>query len=397
LSKILELRNCLRDYAWGSPTLIAELLGIENPASEPQAELWMGAHPAAPSQVRPDGEWISLVDWIGADPIRRLGDGTAGRFGGELPFLLKVLAAAEPLSLQAHPNAEQARAGFNRENNLGLALDDPSRNYRDPRPKPELLCALTPFDAMLGFREIPEIHDLFAALELPELAPWLETLRDGGESALREFFSSLMRCDVEMRTQIARSVTARCAAQPDQPARRRVVELAGRHPGDIGVLAPLMLNLIHLEIGQAVYLPAGELHSYLSGCGIEIMASSDNVLRGGLTQKNVDESQLVEVLTFSSGPARILEPIERERGVWCYETPASEFELSRIDVAGEHERSATGSVEILLCTAGEGRLEASGSSVNEVVRGGALFVPADAGDYRILGNCQIFRAAVPES
>jgi mannose-6-phosphate isomerase len=175
-----------------------------------------------------------------------------------------------------------------------------------------------------------------------------------------------------------------------------VIELASEYPGDIGVLAPLMLNLIRLEIGQAVFLPAGELHGYLAGCGIEIMASSDNVLRGGLTSKHIEVSELLDVLTFSTGKARILDPIESASGVWTYETPAAEFELSRIDVAGEHTRSATGSVEILLCIAGEGRIEMRGSAqAIELVRGGSLFVPAAVDGYRVLGDCCVFRAALP--
>jgi mannose-6-phosphate isomerase len=397
LSKILELRNCVRDYAWGSPSFIPDLLGIENREGAPQAELWMGAHAAATSQVQPDGEWISLIDWIAADPAGRLGESTARRFDRQLPFLFKVLAASEPLSLQAHPDAEQARAGFERENRSELALEDPTRNYRDPRPKPELLCALTPFDAMLGFREISEIDQLFGALELPGFAPSLEALRGGGEAPLRDFFASLICGDHETRRQIVRAAVARCTSLPDHPARRAVVKLAGRYPDDIGVLAPLMLNLIHLEIGQAVYLRAGELHSYFAGCGIEIMGSSDNVLRGGLTGKHVDAKELLDVLTYSSGPARILEPLEHAPGVWTYETPAAEFELSRIDVAGEHARSTIGSVEILLCTAGAGRLEVGGVTTIDLARGRSVFVPADAGEYRIRGDCQLYRAGMPES
>ncbi len=396
MSEILELRNRVRDYAWGSPSLLPDLLGIENRAGGPQAELWMGAHPAAASRVRPNHDWISLIDWIAADPSGCLGDPTVRQFGGELPFLFKVLAAARPLSLQTHPNADQARAGYERENRIGRALDDPTRNYRDACPKPELLCALTPFDALLGFREIAEVHDLIRALELPEFTPRLEALRAGGEPELRDFFAWLLRSDVETQARIARATAQRCAARPDHPARRWVVELANQYPGDIGVLAPLMLNLIRLEVGQAVYLPAGELHSYLAGCGIEIMASSDNVLRGGLTSKHVDVSELLDVLTFSTGPAQILDPGESAPGVWTYETPAAEFELSRIDVAGEHARGATGSAEILLCTAGEGRVEAVGSSQGiELVRGRSVFVPAAASAYRVLGDCCLFRAAMP--
>ena len=396
MTKILELRNCVRDYPWGSPSLLSDLLGIENPSGGPQAELWMGAHPGAPSLVQPQDDWISLRDWIAADPATRLGESTDRKFGGELPFLFKVLAAGRPLSLQAHPDPDQARDGFARENQIGLSIDDPARSYRDPRPKPELLCALTTFDAMLGFRSIDEIHELISALELRELASSLEALQPGGAAAIRDFFALLMSSDRELQSRIARAATGRCEVLPDHPARRWVVELAKQYPGDIGVLAPLMLNVIRLEVGQAVYLPAGELHSYLAGCGIEIMANSDNVLRGGLTQKHVDVPELLDVLTFSSGPVQILDPSEVAPGVWTFETPVAEFELSRIDVSGEHLREATLAVEILLCTAGRGRIEGmDGSAGLELSAGRSCFVPADSGGYRIRGDCCLFRAAVP--
>jgi mannose-6-phosphate isomerase len=396
LSKILELRNCVRDYPWGSSSLLSELLGIENPDGGPQAELWMGAHPGAPSQVRPQDDWISLPAWIAADSAARLGESTDRQFGGELPFLFKVLAVGRPLSLQTHPNPIQARDGFARENEMGLSLDDPRRSYRDARPKPELLCALTPFDAMLGFRRVDEIHALISELELRELETALEALQSGGAAGLREFFGLLMGGDAALRSRIAEAAVGRCEALPDHPARRWVIELARQYPGDIGVLAPLMLNVIRLEIGQAVYLPAGELHSYLAGCGAEIMANSDNVLRCGLTPKHVDLPELLEVLTFESGPAKILDPRETAPGVWTFATPVGEFELSRIEVSADHLRESTNAVEILLCTAGSGHLEGvDGSSGIDLSPGRSCFVPADCGGYRIRGDCCLYRAAVP--
>lgn len=393
---ILELRNCVRDYPWGSSSLLSDLLGIDNPSGGPQAELWMGAHPGAPSQVCPQDDWITLPDWIAADPAARLGESTDRQFGGELPFLFKVLAAGRPLSLQAHPNPVQARDGFARENEMGLSLDDPRRSYRDARPKPELLCALTTFDAMLGFRSVDEIYQLISELELRDLGSPLDALQSGGAVALREFFASLMGADPAVQSRIAIGAAERCEAMPDHPARRWVKELARQYPGDIGVLAPLMLNVIRLEIGQAVYLPAGELHSYLAGCGAEIMANSDNVLRGGLTPKHVNLPELLDVLTFSSGPAQILDPSETTPGVWTYPTPVAEFELSRIEVSGEHLRESTNAPEILLCTAGRGRLEGvDGSAGIDLSPGRSCFVPADCGGYRIRGDCCLYRAAVP--
>lgn len=407
MSKILPLRNCVRDYPWGSSSLLSDLLGIENPSGGPQAELWMGAHLGAPSRVCPadsgeptkDDDWITLGDWISADPAARLGEVTDRQFGGELPFLFKVLAAGQPLSLQAHPDPVQARAGFARENSAGLAVDDPGRSYRDARPKPELLCALTPFDAMLGFRSLDEMRELIRGLELSELSASLEQLEGEGAGAIRRFFASLLGSDHATRAGIANAVAERCCVLSDHPARRWVIELSKQYPGDIGVLAPLLLNVIRLEIGQAVYLPAGELHSYLAGCGIEIMANSDNVLRGGLTSKHIDVPELLDVLTFVSGPAQILDPSETAAGVWTFETPAVEFELSRVEVSGSHRRESNPAVEILLCTDGRGRIasldDRGTSQALDLAAGQSCFVPADCGGYRIDGDCHLFRATVP--
>ncbi|MFT5441074.1 MAG: mannose-6-phosphate isomerase [Myxococcota bacterium] len=400
MSKILELRNCVRDYAWGSSSLLTELLGTPNPSGGPQAELWMGAHPAAASQVEGDHGWISLSQWIAEDPAGRLGARTVEQHGDELPFLFKVLAANEPLSLQAHPDARQARHGFARENEAGLPADSLLRSYRDPRPKPELLCALTPFDALLGFRPPQEICTRLGALELRECEEAIQALSRGGSDALRVFFAWLVSQDEKTQSRLARKAAKRCLALPEDEARGWVVELSKKYPDDIGILAPLFLNVVRLAPGQAVYLPAGELHSYLSGCGVEIMANSDNVLRGGLTHKHVDVSELVDVLTFATGPVSVVEPVDVGPGVRRYETSASEFELSHVDVTDVHTRVVNDSVEILLCTSGEGRVFVGeeGEDGNELTfsRGTSLFVSADTGAYRVEGACSFFRATLPE-
>lgn len=396
MSKILELRGCVQNNPWGSRSLLTELFGFDNPEGDPQAEFWMGVHQGGPSDVRVDDSWIPLQEWIAQAPESRLGVAAVEGFGAELPFLFKILAADEPLSLQAHPNAKQARIGFEAESGSGLAFDDRARNFRDARAKPELLCALTPFDALLGFRDLTEMHELVASLELKELNSRLYDLQAGTADGLRTFFASLLNDDAPTREGIALEAVRRCAALPAHPARRWVIELASRYPKDICVLAPLLLNVIRLEAGQAVFLQPGELHSYLRGCGVEIMSNSDNVLRCGLTRSHVDISAFLEVLTYSHGDALVLEPEAGRSGEWTYATPAREFELSRIDVRGRHVARPSGSIEILLFSEGEGSV-ASGSGELEVSRGSSLVVSADAGRYEVRGSCSYFRARVPAS
>jgi len=290
MDRIRLLRNPIREYAWGSRTALAELLGQPSPSAQPQAELWMGAHPVAASDVRCDSHWVPLGDWIRRDPEAVLGPEVARRFAGELPFLLKVLAAAQPLSLQAHPDAARARAGFERENAAGIALDAPQRCYRDPSPKPELVCALTPFAALCGFRPIDDIVAQVDGLRARHLAGLMEPLRrDRSRENLRGFYRGLMELAAsEAAEAVAEAVEAAASGYGDPEVRSWLRELGEAHPGDPGVLSPLFLNLLELRPGEALFLPAGELHAYLRGTAVEIMASSDNVLRGGMTEKHVD-------------------------------------------------------------------------------------------------------------
>lgn len=349
----------------------------------------MGAHPIAPSVVERDGTRMSLEDVVTRAPDRELGAAVVRELGPRLPFLLKVLAAAEPLSLQAHPTLDQARAGYDDEEKRGVPLDAPHRNYKDRSHKPELLCALTPFDALSGFRKIDETLRLFDVLAVRELEPMLAPLRASRDaSGLAETFRSLMTMPPEQRPRVVDATLAACTRSGDEYARERAlaVRLASLYPGDIGIVSALLLELVHLEPGEAVYLGAGNLHAYLDGTGVEIMASSDNVLRGGLTKKHVDVAELLRVLDFAGGPASVIRPRAVDEHEAVYETPAREFRLSRIQVAGPVPRPVKGP-EILLATEGSVRADDV-----PVPKGSSVFVPATTGGYTLRGEGTVYRA-----
>lgn len=397
---ISRLKNPVQEYAWGSRTAISRLLGEPCPSASPQAELWIGAHPKAPSLVRREERWIPLPDWIEAAPQAILGDQVAKRFSNELPFLLKVLAAEKPLSIQAHPNLEQARAGYALENLMGIPLDAAHRNYRDDNHKPELICALTPFWALMGFRGVEQIAGLVEAIHNPQLTEVSRCLHDDSRaSALQRFFSALMEMDRERQRRLVPGVM-RCIDQisDNETIFHWMRELNRNYPADIGVLSPLFLNLIRLQPGEALYIPAGVLHSYLHGVGIELMANSDNVLRGGLTPKHVDVAELAKSLHFKEVPADPVAPKMISPQESCYFTPAEEFILSviRLDRQHSYESRQKGSVEILMCTEGQARI--SGSDDGEVVdlsQGGCVIVPGALSHYSLVGQGTLFKASVP--
>jgi mannose-6-phosphate isomerase len=400
MDRIRLLRNPIREYAWGSNAVLAELLGEPAPSARPQAELWIGAHPAAPSAVCSDSGWISLVDWIRCDPAAVLGRAAARAFGRELPFLLKVIAVERPLSLQAHPDAARARAGFERENAAGIPLGASRRCYRDPNPKPELLCALTPFAALCGFRPEAEIVAQIDELRARRLAALLGDLRlQRDRGGLQRFFEALMGLDaVERAAVVNDAMEAVEGGYGDSQVKGWIRKLAAAYPGDPGVLAPLFMNVLELEPGQALFLDAGELHAYLHGVGVEIMASSDNVLRGGLTNKHVDVSELLATLSFASGSPEILTPRTLGPALAAYDAPAREFALAvlRPGAGAVVESAPERSVEILLCAEGEAVLEASRSGeVTPLPRGAAALVAAAVGAYRVSGEATVFRASVP--
>lgn len=392
---IFPLGNPIQHYAWGSHTALAELAGRPAPSAEPEAELWLGAHPSAPSRA-PNGE--SLLALIQREPEALLGRCQV-RFGTRLPFLLKVLAARTPLSLQAHPSPEQARAGFEREEKHGPPLHAPNRNYKDPYAKPELICALGPFSALVGFRELEATRRLLAALDAPSVEPLLRLLAERPRSeALARFVEVLLAGPLRDRRRIAEEVADRCralAATSAEFSREYAwgARIADLYPGDAGVALALALNLLELAPGQAVYLPAGNLHAYLEGTGVEIMASSDNVLRGGLTPKHVDVPELLRVLDFGASPPNVV-ATERAGRELRYLTPAPEFALSRIQLDGETLSLDTrGGPEIVLLTEGHAELE-HGSARVELSRGASAFVSASAPAYTVRGAGMLFRASV---
>ena len=273
---VFVLDNPIQNYAWGSRTAIAELLGRPSPSPQPEAELWIGAHPKAHSRIaEPHGKG-TLDQAIQDDPVALLGSEVCDRFGNELPFLFKVLAAGEPLSIQAHPNQEQARGGWARENAEGIPLDAPRRNYRDLNHKPELLCALTPFTALKGFRPYEDVAQGLSPIARPELGPETSRLsREGTPQALRALFARLMTLEADERAPLLKRAAAEAARRAKDPAWQWVAKLLETHPDDASVLAPLYLNLVTLDPGEGMFLPAGELHAYLSSGAMIAAESAD--------------------------------------------------------------------------------------------------------------------------
>jgi mannose-6-phosphate isomerase len=376
--------NPVRPYAWGSRTVIAELLGRPTPSPHPEAEMWLGAHPGDPSHlVGGDGGRVSLLDAVRADPEALLGADRAAKWSGNLPFLLKVLAADEPLSLQAHPSAAQAAEGFARENAAGIPVDAPTRNYRDGSHKPELICALTEFHALVGFRPVPQTLALLRALDVAELASHKALLEAQPDAdGLRALFTTWITLPQSVLDRVLPALQEACVRLAQSGGEfgreaRMALELSERYPGDAGVLAALLLNLAVLQPGEALYLPAGNLHAYLSGAGIELMANSDNVLRGGLTSKHVDVAELLRVLDFSPVTPPVRRGSEADDGWVRYDTDAAEFLLRRLDAdggAGEVPMPDSGP-RILLCTGGSAQVRGSdGDRVLE--RGQALWLGA---------------------
>lgn len=361
------LDNPLRQYAWGSKHAIAELLGRE-PSGEPEAELWVGAHPDSPSRIiRQDGSRNGLDEAIADDPEGLLGADTATRFGNRLPFLLKVLAAGSALSLQVHPDPGQAAAGFDAEEAAGVPRSAPHRTYRDRNHKPELLYTLSAFEALCGFRPPAEAVAVFAALAAAvdpgsEAHGFLDSVAArlvmGGKDALQSAFAQALHAPRGVVDAVVDAVEGMAASDPDStppPAGvlpgegddvardlTTIRELAAQYPGDPGVLVALLLNRVSLRAGEALYLPAGNIHAYLSGLGIEVMASSDNVLRGGLTPKHVDPDALLATVVFEAAPPPTLAPEYTLFDQELYRPPFDEFQLQRIVLEDTSGESAAG-------------------------------------------------------
>jgi mannose-6-phosphate isomerase len=386
------ITNSPRDYAWGAAGAISELLGVQ-PSGRPEAELWLGAHPGSPSRIVDPaqvGGATDLATWVAKDPERALGKRPAGE--PRLPFLLKVLAAASPLSLQAHPTGQQAIAGFAREHAEGIPIDAPDRNYRDAFPKPEILYALSEkVEALCGFRSPGRLREVIGRLiELDASEPgaemlqnWLDRVVD--DASLEAVFEWLISKGAGVRQLITR-VVAIARAHPEEFD--IVVLLADAYPGDPGIVISLMLHRVSLKRGEVLYLPAGNVHAYLNGLGIELMTASDNVLRGGLTPKHVDVDELLHVLDFTSGPVPYLPGEQLGDSVVEFHPPGAGFELLVVTGAGNVELNGPA---IVLCV--EGRFEVTGAtSSHVVVAGESWYVTPEEGDLAFAGTGQAFIA-----
>lgn len=396
---VLLLTNPVRDYPWGSTTAIPEVLGLEADG-RPQAEMWMGAHPASPSTC--DGRRLDEV--VEADPRGVLGQRVSDRFGPRLPYLMKLLAAAEPLSIQAHPSEEQAREGFAREEAAGVPRDAGHRLYKDEHHKPEMVVALTDFEALCGFREPARAAEVLRGLDVPGLGR-LVTVLEGPDAgaALREALGLLLDPDgpgPAWAAPVARACADRLrAGSPCADDDRTVVELAERHPQDPGVLVALLLHRVHLAPGQALALGPGNVHAYLHGTGVELMAASDNVLRGGLTGKHVDARELQRVVDFRPVPVPRVPAEDLPLGGgpararrWRPGFP--ELELTRVAPAGAVVPLEADGPRLVLCTEGAVELRA-GDTSTPLPRGASALVRDDEGPLAVAGEGVAWVASVP--
>lgn len=399
LKDIFILDNDVQEYPWGSPTAIPDLL-CKTPSGKPQAELWMGAHPKAPSRIDIDGEKSPLNRAIEQFPEEILGERIATAFGGRLPFLFKVLAAASPLSIQAHPDRYQAKEGFRAENLAKIPLDAPNRNYRDSNHKPECICALTPFWGLCGFRDISGILFFLKRLCPRTLGAEIGMLReDQSSDALKRFYRNLLTSSEKRTLAVLDEALPNARISTDDNAVFRwIVALYEVYKNDISVLSPAFLNLFCLEPGQALFLPAGELHAYLDGVGIELMANSDNVLRGGLTPKHMDVGELLKILNFEPHPLKVMIPEKVNDYESAYSTGAREFLLSVISVPETLEGipMANTGVQILLCTDGNIRIFVPDTRQwTAMAKGTSVLIPAGIDRYTLHGQGKIYKASVP--
>ncbi|GIG39595.1 mannose-6-phosphate isomerase, class I [Cellulomonas phragmiteti] len=393
------LEPVFQGYAWGSPTAIPELLGL--PAGDaPVAEAWFGGHPSSSSILATDGRTLHAA--IAGSPAPLLGTDVAAQFGNHLPFLLKIIAAARPLSLQVHPSIELAQDGYAREDAAGVPLDHPQRSYRDRNHKPELVFALTTFEALVGFRAPRRTAEILRGLEHPVARQLHKTVTaDPSPSGVREAFSRLVgegtRPSPAEVAELAEEFRARLASGSPSPRTDRAVDLLERaYPGDPGAVTAVLLNPVTLRPGEALFVPAGAVHAYLDGVAVEIMANSDNVLRAGLTSKHVDIPELLRAVDCVAAPPIRIAPEHVYDATDVYYVPVDDFELSvtRVTTAGPCRLPSTGP-RVVLCLEGAVRLRAASGEELELAAGRAAFVPAADGKLTVHGEGRLVQASVP--
>ncbi len=379
-----RLQSPRRTYDWGSTHEIPAFLG-EDHDGQTVAEVWMGTHALAPSLVQ------------GADGDRSLRD-----VAGELPFMLKILAAERPLSLQVHPDAELARAGFDAEEAAGVPLGAPHRVFKDPHPKPEMVLALTTFDTLVGFRPTAEILRILGALPTPLTQRLAERLRTTpGFAGIVALVEDLVT-NPPAATEVA-EVVAACAEGVRQRtdvkrAYLTAVEVDEHHPGDVGVVISLLLNRLTLQPGEAAYLATGIIHAHLRGMCLEVMVSSDNVLRAGLTSKHLDPRGLIRCLAGGMSRLARVEPVQFGESTDLFSPGLSEFALSMTQVS-QAEPSGTPLPDhgrrIIVCTGGSVQLLNEQDEQVSLSRGEAVYADATDGAIRVTGTGEVGQAYTP--
>lgn len=394
---MFRLVPAVQDYSWGSTTAIPGFAGWVA-TDQPVAEAWYGAHPRGSADLA-DGSGRSLRELIASDAVGLLGQDVLDRLGPELPFLVKLIAPASPLSLQVHPTAAQAALGFVREERLGIPLDSPERTYRDTSHKPEMVYALEAFEAVSGFRTARRALELFSGLGTPLVARTIERIRFGSSAqGMRAAFEYVLLgardrdADVlEVTDRIAQRLAA--GTSPSEHSDRVALRLAQEFPGDRGVLASLLLNPVTLQPGEVMFVPAGCVHAYLSGLGVEIMASSDNVVRAGLTHKHIDARALVDIVDVRPAPPMRVAAERVSEHTSVFYAPVEDFELAVIEPSGVTVPVGGAGPRLALGVAGTVGLMSGGESLT-LGPGEAVFL-ADGEDAEISGTGRLVRASVP--
>lgn len=384
-----KLINSVQNYAWGSKTALTELYGIANPENQPMAELWMGAHPKCSSAVAlAQGGVQALRDLIDEAPSRLLGESVARRFG-ELPFLFKVLCAAQPLSIQVHPNKQASEVGFAKENAAGIPLSAAERNYKDPNHKPELVFALTPFLAMNAFREFSDSAALLKNLSAahPAIAAYLAA---PGAESLKTLFAELLNMQGEEKKRALALLNQEVAHQHGEPW-DTIRKIAAFYPDDSGLFSPLLLNVVKLAPGEAMFLFAETPHAYLDGVALEVMANSDNVLRAGLTPKYIDIPELVANVKFEPRPANSLLTQPHQQGAsLIFPIPVDDFAFSLHELSGNPLPLEQDSAAIVFCVEGEARLQNTTQTLT-LEPGESAFIAADESSLQVTGSGRLAR------
>lgn len=384
--------NKIQNYDWGSRTAIHDLFGFANEAQQPQAEVWMGTHPNGCSIVKQGSTNVSLSELIKQDPSAFLSQSTSKAFS-DLPFLFKILAADKALSIQVHPNKQDAELGYAKEQELGVPLSAFNRNYKDANHKPELVYALTEYQAMNGFRPFDEIIAEFRLCDIPEVNGYLEQFeRNTNQDGLCHFFVEILSMKEARKLNAVDHLLSYAAMNQARPVYALILDLAEQYPNDVGLFAPLLLNVITLKPGEAMFLCARTPHAYIKGTGLEIMANSDNVLRAGLTPKHMDVEELVKCTDFIPKPINtLLTQAEINGSEHHFPVSVQDFQFS-VFQAPKEQRVEMTSAEILMPIDADVALLAQSGETLVLGKGQSAFIPAYVGNYTISCEGRVARA-----